>query len=45
MVDQVRVPLPATLAITVAVAGTLALGIIPSIVLSPLYQIYLGLAP
>jgi NADH-quinone oxidoreductase subunit N len=45
VVDEIRVPLAATVALTVAVAGTLALGLIPSFVLSPLYQIYLGLTP
>jgi NADH-quinone oxidoreductase subunit N len=44
VVDQLRVPLPATLALAVAVAGTLALGLIPSFVLSPLYEIHVGLA-
>jgi NADH-quinone oxidoreductase subunit N len=43
VVDQLRVPLPATLALTVAVIGTLALGLAPSLVLSPLYEIHVGL--
>lgn len=44
VIDHLVVPIPAVVALAVAVVGTLVLGLAPSLVLDPLSQVHAGLA-
>ena len=44
VIDNLEVPLPAAVAVALAVAGTVILGVAPSLVLGPLSQVHAGIA-
>ncbi|MDQ7087434.1 MAG: proton-conducting transporter membrane subunit [Acidobacteriota bacterium] len=44
LVDNLKVPLPAAVAVALAVAGTVVLGVAPSLVLGPLSRVHVGIA-